>query len=67
MQTQANTTHWVSIGVNFGLYVACIFPTWIIISELEKSHEVEVTEGQLEEDGMADADGDMKKAVISES
>jgi hypothetical protein len=27
----------------------CIFPTWIVLSELEHSHEVRVTEGEVAE------------------
>ncbi|KAH8592321.1 major facilitator superfamily domain-containing protein [Bisporella sp. PMI_857] len=44
MQSQGNANHFVSIGLNFGITVLCIFPTWIVLSELEHSHEVTVTE-----------------------
>lgn len=34
--------HFVSIGLNFGITLLCIIPTWIVLSELEHSHEVQV-------------------------
>lgn len=42
MQTDENMTHWASIGLNFALTVVCIYPTWLVISELDKTHEVVV-------------------------
>lgn len=39
MQSEGNANHFVSIGLNFGITVLCLFPTWIILSELEGSHE----------------------------
>ncbi|KAJ4366454.1 hypothetical protein N0V83_008090 [Neocucurbitaria cava] len=51
MQSQGNANHFVSIGLNFGITVLCVLPTWIVLSELEGSHEVRVTE----EDVAADA------------
>ncbi|WQF75818.1 Putative major facilitator superfamily, MFS transporter superfamily [Colletotrichum destructivum] len=39
MQSEGNANHFVSIGLNFGMTVLCLFPTWIILSELEGSHE----------------------------
>ncbi|KAF2641874.1 MFS general substrate transporter [Massarina eburnea CBS 473.64] len=50
MQSEGNANHFVSIGINFGITVLCIFPTWIVLSELEGSHEVRVTEEDIEED-----------------
>jgi hypothetical protein len=44
MQSQGNANHFVSIGINFGVLMLCIFPTWVVLSELEHSHEVRVTE-----------------------
>ena len=44
MQSQGGANHFVSIGINFGFTVLCILPTWIVLSELEGSHEVRVTE-----------------------
>jgi hypothetical protein len=44
MQSQGGANHFVSIGINFGFTILCILPTWIILSELEGSHEVQVTE-----------------------
>ncbi|KAF2020453.1 MFS general substrate transporter [Aaosphaeria arxii CBS 175.79] len=54
MQSEGNANHFVSIGLNFGITVLCIFPTWIILSELEKSHEVYVTEEQVVADQKLD-------------
>lgn len=39
MQSEANVNHFVSIGVNFGVLLLSVFPTWIVLSELEHSHE----------------------------
>lgn len=44
MQTAPNANGFVSIGVNFGLTVLCVVPTWIVLSELEYSHEAKVVE-----------------------
>lgn len=40
----------MSIGLNFGITVLCILPTWIVLSELEGSHEVQVTEEEVHAD-----------------
>lgn len=50
MQSQGGANHFVSIGLNFGITILCIVPTWILLSELEESHEVHVTEEQVEAD-----------------
>lgn len=42
MQSEGGANHFVSIGLNFGITILCIIPTWIILSELEHSHEVQV-------------------------
>ena len=44
MQSEGNANHFVSIGINFGILVISVFPTWIVLSELEHSHEIQVTE-----------------------
>jgi hypothetical protein len=44
MQSEGGANHFVSIGINFGITVLCVFPTWVVLSELEGSHEVRVTE-----------------------
>ncbi|KAF2647317.1 MFS general substrate transporter [Lophiostoma macrostomum CBS 122681] len=44
MQSEGNANHFVSIGLNFGITVLCLFPTWIVLSELEGSREEVVTE-----------------------
>ena len=53
MQSEGGANHFVSIGLNFGITILCIAPTWIVLSELEGSHEVHVTEEQLEPDKQA--------------
>ncbi|PSN75419.1 MFS general substrate transporter [Corynespora cassiicola Philippines] len=53
MQSEGNANHFVSIGLNFGITLLCVFPTWIILSELEHSHEVRVTD----EDGEGEVAG----------
>ncbi|KAL4861868.1 hypothetical protein BDV12DRAFT_179719 [Aspergillus spectabilis] len=42
MQSEGNANHFVSIGLNFGITLLCVIPTWIVLSELEHSHEVQV-------------------------
>ncbi|WWC90973.1 uncharacterized protein L201_005912 [Kwoniella dendrophila CBS 6074] len=55
MQSQANVNHFVSIGINFGILLLCIIPTWIVISALDRTHEIVVTDEVLEgEDGSKD-------------
>lgn len=44
MQSEGNANHFVSIGLNFGITILCVYPTWIVLSELEGSHETHVTE-----------------------
>jgi len=42
MQTAPNANGYASVGVNFGMTVLCIFPTWVVLSELNKSsHEAQ--------------------------
>ena len=43
MQTEGGANHFVSIGLNFGITVLALVPTWIVLSELEQSHEVQIT------------------------
>ncbi|PSR83405.1 major facilitator superfamily domain-containing protein [Coniella lustricola] len=50
MQSEANVNHFVSIGVNFGVLLASVWPTWVVLSELEGSREVRVVR-EVEEDG----------------
>ncbi|KAI0139118.1 MFS general substrate transporter [Hypoxylon sp. NC0597] len=52
MQSEGNANHFVSIGLNFGITVLCIPFTWIVLSELDHSHEVKVTEIEVEEEGV---------------
>ncbi|KAJ5587702.1 uncharacterized protein N7459_003467 [Penicillium hispanicum] len=42
MQSEGGANHFVSIGLNFGITLLSIFSTWIVLSELEHSHEVHV-------------------------
>jgi hypothetical protein len=50
MQSEGGANHFVSIGINFGFTLLCVVPTWIILSELEGSHEVRVTAEDVQED-----------------
>ncbi|PYI02495.1 MFS general substrate transporter [Aspergillus sclerotiicarbonarius CBS 121057] len=54
MQSEGNANHFVSIGLNFGITLLCVIPTWIIISELEHSHEIEVVTEPTKEVGDSD-------------
>ncbi|KAF2820429.1 MFS general substrate transporter [Ophiobolus disseminans] len=47
MQSEGGANHFVSIGINFGFTLLCVIPTWIVLSELEGSHEVRVTEEEV--------------------
>ncbi|KAJ5233311.1 uncharacterized protein N7469_005077 [Penicillium citrinum] len=50
MQSEGNANHFVSIGLNFGITLLCVFPTWLVLSDLEHSHEVTVTAEDLQDD-----------------
>lgn len=39
LQSQAKVNHFVSIGLNFGILLLAIPPTWYVLSQLEGSHE----------------------------
>ncbi|KAI0170585.1 major facilitator superfamily domain-containing protein [Pestalotiopsis sp. NC0098] len=44
MQSEGNANHFVSIGLNFGILLISVVPTWIVLSELDHVHEIRVTE-----------------------
>ena len=46
MQSEGNANHFVSIGLNFGILLISIFPTWIVLSELDHTHEIRVVEDE---------------------
>ncbi|KAJ3539533.1 hypothetical protein NM208_g5450 [Fusarium decemcellulare] len=52
MQSEGGANHFVSIGINFGITILCIFPTWVVLSGLEHSHEVKVTVVEDETSGV---------------
>ena len=54
MQTEGNANHFVSIGLNFGITILCIIPTWVVLSGLEHSHEVQVTVEDVASKGQDD-------------
>ncbi|KAF2761690.1 MFS general substrate transporter [Pseudovirgaria hyperparasitica] len=56
MQSEGNANHFVSIGLNFGITVVCIIPTWIVLSELEYSHEGTGDDGPGDSGILKDAD-----------
>lgn len=47
MQSEGGANHFVSIGINFGITILCIVPTWIVLSDLEHTHEVKVMESDV--------------------
>lgn len=47
MQSDKSSSHFISIGVNLGVTVLCIVPTWIVLSELECTHEEQAIEGNV--------------------
>ncbi|EAT81049.2 hypothetical protein HBH56_135450 [Parastagonospora nodorum] len=49
MQSEGGANHFVSIGINFAFTILCVFPTWIVISRLEHSHEVVVVNAEDEQ------------------
>lgn len=49
LQTTGNVNHYVSIGLNFGILLLCIYPTWIVLSELERSHEIRKVDEDVSE------------------
>lgn len=63
MQSEGNANHFVSIGLNFGITILCILPTWIVLSELKGSHEVDVREGNQDESDANEDDVDVVKAA----
>lgn len=42
MQSEGGANHFISIGINLGFTLLCIIPTWIVLLELEGSHEVRI-------------------------
>lgn len=59
MQSEGNANHFISIGLNFGITLLCVVPTWIVLSELEGAHEVKVQDedASIEESSGADVVG----------
>lgn len=51
MQSEGNANHFVSIGLNFGILLISIFPTWIVLSELDHTHEIRVVEDEFSKTG----------------
>lgn len=49
MQTAPNSNGYASVGVNFGMTLLCIVPTWIVLSELKGSAEVREDGGVVSE------------------
>ncbi len=41
IQTAPSANGFASIGLNFGMTVLCIAPTWVVLSELEGGAEVQ--------------------------
>jgi hypothetical protein len=51
MQSEGNANHFVSIGINFGILLVSIWPTWIILSELEHGHEIQIESASVDGEG----------------
>ncbi|WVQ92969.1 hypothetical protein IAU59_000031 [Kwoniella sp. CBS 9459] len=66
LQSEANVNHFVTIGLNFGILLICIVPTWMVLSALEHSHEVVVTEDLVVPSGAKDdeAEGNSDSASL---
>ncbi|KAL7622450.1 hypothetical protein AAE478_007955 [Parahypoxylon ruwenzoriense] len=64
MQSEGNANHFVSIGLNFGITVLCVPFTWIVLSELEHSHEIKVTETQEIESDVENAKQQQKQGGV---
>lgn len=68
MQSEGNANHFVSLGLNFGILILCVPPTWIVLSGLDKSHE-EVVKGSdggsLDEERMS-AEGEDEGGDVGE-
>ncbi|WVF65293.1 hypothetical protein IAT40_000017 [Kwoniella sp. CBS 6097] len=58
LQSEADVNHFVTIGLNFGILLIAIVPTWIVLSGLEYSHEVVVTEDLVVPNGSKDDEAD---------
>lgn len=37
MQSQGNANHFVSIGINFGILLLSIYPTWLVLRDLRNA------------------------------
>ncbi|WVW79610.1 hypothetical protein I302_101579 [Kwoniella bestiolae CBS 10118] len=59
MQSEAGVNHFVSIGINFGILLIAIVPTWIVVSALDHTHEEVVTEEQVVGSDKADEEGSL--------
>ncbi|KAI0888377.1 MFS general substrate transporter [Annulohypoxylon maeteangense] len=64
MQTEGSANHFVSIGLNFGITVLCIPFTWIVLSELDHSHEVKVTEAQVSTESALNKQDDVDAVAV---
>ncbi|KAI3394716.1 hypothetical protein diail_2302 [Diaporthe ilicicola] len=63
MQSEANVNHFVSIGINFGVLLLSVVPTWMVLSKLEKSHEITQTAADLSAESLGEdaTDGPVKQ------
>jgi hypothetical protein len=62
MQTAPNANGSASVGVNFGMTILCIVPTWIVLGELKGSAEVQQQENMSDED--LDTSAEVSKDLI---
>ncbi|ROW15871.1 hypothetical protein VPNG_02638 [Cytospora leucostoma] len=51
LQSEANVNHFVSIGLNFGILLISVVPTWIVLSQLKPNAELEANHAVTETTG----------------
>lgn len=63
MQSEAKVNHFVSIGINFGVLLLSVAPTWAVLSKLEGSHEITRTAADLSAESFGEdgPDGPVKQ------
>lgn len=57
MQSEAGVDHFVSIGVNFGVLLLSVPPTWVVLSELGARGAEEAAQAQAEQQQEVTAEG----------
>ena len=60
----SHASHYASVGLNFGVLLFCIIPTWIVLSQLED--HTTVVNG-LEADEPPELDGKEMRSKVAEA